>query len=286
MVNVSLKTPGITALLKVTQIRRQIITNIDPMSLPSPFNPGANGQVNWDLGAWNFSWELRGVETSLADYNTLRDKLIGSGSLFAACVTVRLNMPDDTTDYWTDPDDALVATPVWLTGFIANSHSDKGGEYNTWENTLKLVQGTLFGTRGRDNAIRPSSACQERLLRQGRRHAEAVGRRISRYVADQRRWQLCHRDDDEPDERWAQVVQDDAAAGRSLRAVHILCQSVGQCARGVRALVGDGGQRRWLWRQLLLRDKQHDRSAGAIQRRCQDAGRHHHDDTDGSDDVL
>ena len=61
MVKVSLKTPGITALLKVTQIRRQIITNIDPMSLPSPLNPGANGQVNWDLGAWNFSWELRGV---------------------------------------------------------------------------------------------------------------------------------------------------------------------------------------------------------------------------------
>ena len=148
MVKVSLKATGagITALLKVTQIRRQIITNIDPMSMPSPFNPGANGQVNWDLGAWNFSWELRGVETSLADYNTLRDKLIGSGSLFAAGVTVRLNMPDDTTDYWTDPDDALLATPVWLTGFIANSHSDKGGEFNTWEYTLKLVQGTLFGT--------------------------------------------------------------------------------------------------------------------------------------------
>ena len=137
---------GITASLKVTQIRRQIITNIDPMALPSPFNPGGAGQVNWDLGAWNFSWELRGVETSLANYNTLRDKLIGSGSLFAAGVTVRLNMPDDTTDYWTDPDDTAVATPVWLTGFTANSHADKGGEFNTWEYTLKLVQGTLFGS--------------------------------------------------------------------------------------------------------------------------------------------
>src|SRR3972149_3583760 len=110
---VSLKVPGITASLKVTQIRRPISGNIDPMALPSRWNPGGAGQVNWDLGAWNFSWELRGVETSLANYNTLRDKLIGSGSLFAAGVTVRLNMPDDTTDYWTDPDDALLATPVW-----------------------------------------------------------------------------------------------------------------------------------------------------------------------------
>ena len=128
-----------SATLDVTDIRHQIVSNIDPTTLPNPSQPGGTAAINIDLGAWNFRWQIRGHVASLSAASTLLATIIGTSSLFSADGQVYLLLGDSADPTWDPKGEG--GEPVIFGGFKMKSIAEKGGGITAWTWDLQLVSG-------------------------------------------------------------------------------------------------------------------------------------------------